>query len=505
MHVARVLLIFPIFLVASCGESDLPPSPQGSAAAPGTGVYAVTPPPLATPTGSLTVFVTDPEGRPLSNATVFVTGTGFTPGFNNSYFQSHATDKAGVATFQATPRYVRICADHERGGTCKLDAEVAQSGGASVSIVIEPASPITVALLPVTAANLSADRAEFDIRVSLFASEGTGFTPHSYWRDNATPVFLRLDSCWVHLDPFVQKSPTCSYYGGSRDATVLEYAHDPAGAPALPVTGPFSALLLLEQGQRFNEYDPSVERSQAAKHFVEIAHVRAKDDQIAVAGFAGQDAGISTPALLPQLPLWVASNTAMLFSADRLAHRAAVDALEPLVGGNAPVLEAMSAAISLVAAQTPATHRPAIVAILGGADDSGLSDTQRKNALAELRQKQGDTGVQVILVIGRLDAESAERTHLGELAAALRAPIIYAGYPRNWLIRTDGLHAALDHAADVLTGVPLPSVKATFRMKSERPGGFETGSILHGTIFVESDQCPMGCGELPYQFAVQVP
>jgi len=501
MHVARVLLFASAVLVASCSDSGLPAVPEPGGPAAGAGVYAA--PPLAAPTGSLTVVVTDPEGKPLSNATVFVNGNGFTPGFNNSYSQTHATDHMGVATFDATPRYVSVCANHARGGTCKLDAEVAQSGRTSVSVVIEPASPITVALLPVAAGSLGADRAEFDFRVSLFASEETGFVPHSYWRENATPVFLRVDSCWVHLDHFVQNPPTCSYYEGSRDTRVLEYAFDPIGTPPMPVSGPFSALLLLEQSRRVDKYDPYGERTRAAKYFVEYVNVRAQDDQIAVAGFAGQSASI--PALLPQLPLWVASSATTPFSANRLVHLAAVDALHPLVGGNAPVLEALSAAISLVAVHTPTAHRRAIVAMLGGADDSGLSDVQRRNALAELRQKQGDTGVQVVLVVGRLDAESAERTHLAELAAALRAPIIYAGYPSNWLIKTDGLQAAMDLAADLLTGLPMPSVKATFRMKAEGPGGFEAGSFLHGTIYVESDQCPMGCGELPYQFAVEVP
>lgn len=507
MHLARVLLFVSAILVASCGESSLPSSPDlGSA--PGTGVIATPPPPppaLATPTGRLSVMVTDTEGNPLSSADVFVTGIGFMPGFNSSYFQRHASDQAGVAMFEATPRYVRVCANHAIGGGCQLDAEISQTGSTVVPIVIVPALPVTVAMLPVTVGSLSADRTEFEFRISLFALPETGFTPHSYWRENATPVFLRLDSCWVHLDHFSTAPPTCNYYSGTTHVSVLDYMYDPTGTPALHATGSNSAMLLLEQSQRVSAYDPYGLRSRAAKRFVERTRAGSQHDLIAIAGFAGPGPDASNPALLPQLPLWVPAVGTTAFSTETPANMAALDALQPLFGGNAPVLEALSAALSLTAAQASTTQRRSIVAVLGGDDDSGMSEMQRKAALASLRQKQADTGIQVVLVVGRLDAESAERARLGELAAALRAPIIYAGYPSNWLVKTDGLYAALELAADLLSGKVLPNVNAKFRMKSDQPGGFQTGSTLHGTVFVESDQCPMGCGELPYQFAVEIP
>ena len=72
-------------------------------------------------------------------------------------------------------------------------------------------------------------------------------------------------------------------------------------------------------------------------------------------------------------------------------------------------------------------------------------------------------------------------------------------------MRKDGLYLAMDLAADLLAGSAMPSVEAVFRMRSGQPGGFQRGSVLQGTIHVESDLCPMGCAELPLQFAVEIP
>ncbi len=285
---------------------------------------------------------------------------------------------------------------------------------------------------------------------------------------------------------------------------VMDYAYVPARTPVPPAQGPYSALLLLDQS-RVADYDPYDLRTLAAKRFIRGARSTPQADLIAVAGFAGTGAGASSPPKLQQLPLWAPPNSATLFSADRFAQEAAVDVLRPLVGGGAPVFDALRAAMTLTAAQAPATGRRAIVALLGGGDNSGLSESQRQAALASLRQQQADTGIQVVLVSSRLAEESAERQNLADLAAALRAPIIYAGYPKEWSVRLDGLFSALDLAADLVAGSALPTMDAVFRMKSDQPGGFQTGSTVHDTIFVESEQCSVGCGELPFPFAAGIP
>jgi hypothetical protein len=365
-----------------------------------------------------------------------------------------------------------------------------------------------VALLPLTipAGSISADRTELDLHVSIVASQQTRFQPSSYGSyvaSQPTP-YVRLDDCVVWLDSS-RTTPGCVYDSSGR-VTATDFSFDAAGTLAPPAArGTYSALLLLDQSGRATDYDPDGLRTLAVKHFIGRANSSAEANLIAVAGFAGQGGDPSRPPLLQQLPLWVPPYTATVFSADRFALEAAVDTLGHLVGGSAPVFDALRAAMTLTAAQAPATGRRAIVALLGGGDDGGLSESQRRAALAMLREQQADTGIQVMLIAGRLDGDSVERKNLAELALALRAPIIYAGYPKDWREYGDGLYLALDLASDLLAGSALPSVDAVFRIKSDQSGGFQSGPALHGTLWIESDICPMGCAELPLGFAVEIP
>ena len=475
--------------LAACGGGGGTPSPSA-------------PQPDAVATGSLTVMVTDPQGEPLANAMVTVYD-----GQQTVVIGTAASDQDGMVTFKAVPSTALVYVSHPLG-YCRIEvADVRQAGSTAVTAIVQPASPVTVALHPVTvvAGSTSADGTELELHVAIVASEKSRFVPSSYgsYAASQPTPYLRLDDCIVWLDS-LRTTPACVYESSGRVAAA-DFSFDPVGTPAAPAArGPYSALLLLDQSRRVADYDPYDLRTLAAKHFIRRARSSTQADLVAVAGFAGQGGDASRPPLLQQLPLWAPPHTATVFSADRFAQEAAVDTLRPLVGGTAPVFDALGAALTLTAAQAPATGRRAVVALLGGGDDSGLSESQRQAALASLRQQQADTGIQVVLVAGRLDGDSVERRNLAELAAALRAPIIYSGYPKDWRETGDGLYLALDLAADLLAGSALPSVEAVFRMKSDQPGGFQSGPTLHGTLWIESDLCPMGCAELPLEFAVDI-
>jgi len=358
----------------------------------------------------------------------------------------------------------------------------APTGSPTVTAMVQPLSPVTVALLPVTvpAESINADRTELELHVAIVASEKARFEPSSYgsYATSQPTPYLRLDDCIVLLDS-LRTTPACVYQSSGR-VTATGFSFDPVGTPAPPAARkPYSALLLLDQSRRVADCDPYGLRTLAAKHFIRRARPDVQADLIAVAGFAGPGGDTSQPPLLQHLPLWAPPQAATVF-------------------------DALAAALTLTAAQAPATGRCAIVALLGGGDDSGLSESQRQAALASLSQQQADTGIQVVLIAGRLDANSMERKNLAELASALRAPVIYAGYPKDWRENGDGLYSALDLASDLLAGSALPSVAAVFRMKSDQPGGYQSGPTLRGTLWIESDVCPMGCGELPLEFAVDI-
>ena len=493
-----VALLLLAVMLASCGGGGGSPTSPGGGGTPSVSA----PPPVAAGTGSLTVTVTDPEGEPLANARVDVFN-----GQQTAVVGTATSDQDGMVTFKAVPSTALVYVSHPLG-YCRIEvADVRQAGSTALTAIVQPASPVTVALHPVTvvAGSTSADGTELELHVAIVSSEKARFVPSSYgsYAASQPTPYLRLDDCIVWLDS-LRTTPACVYESSGR-VLATDFSFDPVGTPAaLAARGPYSALLLLGQSRRVADYDPYDLRTLAAKHFIRRARPGAQADLIAVAGFAGPGGDTSRPPLLPQLPLWAPRHTATVFSADRFAQEAAVDTLRPLVGGTTPVFDALGAALALTAAQAPATGRRAIVALLGGGDDSGLSESQRHAALASLRQQQSDTGIQVVLIAGRLDVDSVERRNLAELAAALRAPIIYSGYPKDWRETGDGLYAALDLAADLLAGSALPTVEAVFRMKSDQPGGFQSGPTLHGTLWIESDLCPMGCAELPLEFAVDI-
>jgi hypothetical protein len=182
--------------------------------------------------------------------------------------------------------------------------------------------------------------------------------------------------------------------------------------------------------------------------------------------------------------------------------------LEPYVGGTAPVFESLQAAMHVSAERAPSGNR-AIVAMLGGGEDRELSEAARRSALAALRQQRGATGIQSVLIVGA-PAWSVDRLAVADLAAALRAPAISLGVSRNtqdFAARSwdAGSFAAFDLAADLIGGLPLPTLSATFRVKAGSPTTFAAGTTLYGVVYVESEICPMGCWEIPLEFAVEIP
>lgn len=48
-------------------------------------------------------------------------------------------------------------------------------------------------------------------------------------------------------------------------------------------------------------------------------------------------------------------------------------------------------------------------------------------------------------------------------------------------------------------------LRTSFRIRAEPGKRFEAGAMFRGTLFVWSDVCPMGCGELPLEFSARIP
>jgi hypothetical protein len=448
-------------------------------------------PPWDTPpskgTGTLTISVADPEGRPLVDATVIVFGG--PPG------SEHATTGAtGVVTIGSLPENVTVGAVHEFGLSGVKAVQVAQQGVTFLALTVQPGWPQpTVALLPVSIpfGSVSADRSALSVRVAVVSSTVAPFVPANPGTDPTDSPFLGLTLADV-----------------SATVSMQQRAYDLPTTPPPPAAraAPGSAMLLLDQSQRVASLDPSARRSFADREFIRRAVGSVEPYAVSVVGFAGTN-GTTSP-LLPTQPIWSPLGSDTPFSTDGVLLRAAVGDLEPLVGGSAPVFEGLRAALGATAVQAPPGNRT-VVAMLGGGDDGEMSEPSRQSALAALRRQRDESGIQVILIAGaRLD-QTADRNALAELAAALRAPAISLGMSRNgspsdqtW---ASGSYAALSLAADLVDGLALPTLSAEFRIATSEPNAFPAGAMLHGTVLIESEPCPFDCQYLPLEFAVEIP
>jgi len=515
----RTLLLLAAAATSGCGGgSDSKPIPPPAAP------IGVAQAPPVTGTGTLTVAVTDAEGKPLVGASVGVFNRNQT-----AVIGHERTGTNGTVSFGSVPAVVLVHVFHEFGAPSRNnDVAVAQQGGTLLSVMMQADRPRpTVALLPVSIkpGSVSDDRSELTLEVTLVASAAAPFRRASYGDESAesTPslglALSHVDKdwqrqCFVWLD-FSRTEPSCGTpWGGESPYTVSveRFTYDKNGTvPQVGAQGPArSALLLMDQSQRVQELDPQARRSFALRHFIKRTLDQAQPESLSLAGFAGTDNSASSA--LSSQPLWLPLGAGNPFSTDGAALKSAVGMLESYVGGTAPVFESLQAALNVAATSAPSGNR-AIVAMLGGGDDRDLSEAARRSALAALKQKRDATGIQSVLIVGApiwyVDLvgntfRNLDRFAVAELAAALRAPAISLGVEskKAWAA---GSFAAFDLAADLIGGLPLPTLSAAFRVKAGSPTTFAAGTTLYGEVYVESEECAWGCAEITLEFAVEIP
>jgi hypothetical protein len=315
-----------------------------------------------------------------------------------------------------------------------------------------------------------------------------------------------LDPASGHYTCYASAAGPCPFYdqvlwtdaSPPYAATVTQFNFDPQHVPDGAAGQSTATLLLLDQSARIKVRNPPehvATRRSAAQHFGWSVWRNLDGPlfhQVAVAGFAGPGGDPALPLRLPATPVW-APQGGPAFSAEAPVLESAIDTLVPLVGGSAPVFEALQAAISATASHVPASRR-AVVAWLGGGDESGLSAQQQQQVLAALRQQQTDTGVQVML-IDNGNPDAAQLAAITELASALRAP----------RIRGEASGAA-ELAARLLSGGKVPVLNIVFRLQAP-PGTFQAGTKLHGMLSaVDRYEGPIGgWAEIYLPFAAEIP
>jgi hypothetical protein len=507
-----VALIATGLLIAGCGGGSASSNPPEA-----------TPPPVAQPpqspaTGILTVTVRDLDGKSVSGANVIVFDR--LPAIHSV---GALTDSGGTAMIGSLPATVKVRVSHGAGYVSDETVGVSQQGGTSIAVTLLPHRPRpTVALLPVEilGGSVNAARNELTLRITVIASPSASFTPAG-WGDfspQSTPVFgLELGDnadgwapqCYFWLDLRL-RVPDCGPPWGTSVYTVSvdHFGHDAAGiAPVPPSSATRSTMLVMDQSRRVSALDPRALRSFSSRRFIE--RLARTGNSLSIAGFAGSGGDPATPLSLPAQPLWIPRGTGAALTTDEAVLKSDVGVLEDLVGGSAPVVDALQAAVEFSVASAPPGER-FVVVMLGGGDDSAISATQREAALASLRQQRDQTGVRIILIDGSRAVSKTDHRNIADLATVTRATTISLGLTRDdrdfqtqtW---ASGAFAALDLAADLVVGARLPSLTADFRIRAVSPGAFPPGSILRGVVIVESEICPVHCWVLPLEFAAEIP
>jgi hypothetical protein len=463
---------------------DTPASPQG--------------------TGTATVLVTDPEGGPLFNASVSVLDE-----WNRRYLPAEFTGADGTVTIRGAPNWLRISVTHGLGYRQSESFRMEPGGSVRIAVTIDPRDLVSVAMLParIPAASVSGDRTELTVQLTLVADSSMGFQPSSYGSPSATPM-VRVGDCWTWLEPG-ETQPACQYAAPANVATV-SLRYQPGAVAWSGVTAQRSALLLLDQGTRSAHYDPDRVRWFAAGRMLQRIAAQATPGgtpQLTFAGFTSTAGGSFVPLQLPA-PAWNELDPAGAFLAEPVQQRTTLNSLQSMGGGLAPLVPALQAATDLMATSAPAGSR-ALVILTGGADAVSGTIEQQDQALAtRVAPAQRAAGIRTLLVAGQLPEASPERARLAQMAALLDAPLIFSGYPANWRPEFnpfDGLHTAMALAADITGGAALPTLEAAFRLRTDAARPFVSGALLEGTVYIESDLCPMGCAEIPLAFAARIP
>jgi hypothetical protein len=476
-------------------ESPLTYTPPPNSTLPPISSPPTAPPPAPlAPSGTIVIEVLDEEGAPFPGVFVSV---GSSPSLDATGTTSEDGTVRIVAEAGSQTAYLRSLPVDDRWLWTRLNVVVPEEGEAHYRLHMLPSSQVAPALLPaqVQPGSLSADGTELILEVGLVMTPSPGFTAPATYSKGPLLVF---DHCWAILDENTGEA-RC-YWESIHETLALEY--DEVGTPAESPPANV-AMLLVDHSGDTQAADSNGDRWRAARYFAREFTARSGGGLLAVAAFSGgPEASVPFSPLLPP-PMGNAADPATLFTSDADALQDMLDPDHFTSNGNRDTPEAIAAALQLMATHAPEGTR-ALVVITGPLESD--PDDATLSRLAELRAA---VGARVLLVSRPLEEQTVARARLAALATALEATTVVAGYPTDWpdyYGETDnGQVQALELATAWLTGDPLPSLKATFRVRTTPDKPFRSGELLRSELQVESQECPMGCWMVPIAFAARIP
>lgn len=459
----------------------------------------------STGSGSIRVSVTDALGEKVAGASVWVSATD----------TSSLTGPDGTVRFDNVPAgSSRVCAIHPvRGHTCSAPDPVVVENGKLLELSRRleqlpwvDAVAATVLSATVEPGGVSPDGRSLDVtlRAVVIGPEymGSWFVDGEEWGYNRVQVY----DCTARTgDELAQLGPRCIRGPDGRDASYSFKQVINLGAvravqgPAMP----WAVGLLIDQSDAglSPSWLPNDPRLFAAKL---LSNKLLPGTPFLLAAFASDEPSGSASSL-PQRPVTFFPVESPGFMTNGSEVIAVLNDLSGLVGGGAPLYEAISSGIEFMAANAPVGRQRALVVLADGADTTCGTLAQCSALRREIIDRAKDAAVELFIVGGAgtdctpdwCAADPAAAEPLQLLAREGGFPIVIAEQP--------GLIAPMELARQWLSGVMMVQ-DVSLRLTSETAGAFAPGATLMGKLTgANASQCPMGCQVHELIFSVEIP
>jgi hypothetical protein len=483
---------------------------------------------VANGTGSLRVKVTDVFGEDVPGAIV----AWIRPGVGT--VARAATDAAGVASLASLPAckgWVEV--DHTvrglgRSGDEAAPLSIRKDAVLEAPVRLEPRRQPTAAVLSASVGpgGVSADGRSLDLTLRIAVTGGREGESWLIGGAGAGASGVGAAACQARTGAeLAELGPRCirgtdgsdrSYsFGRLNDLGVVRNVED--------TPPPWSVGLLIDQSgaglaQDWNGtmlHAPNDPRLFAARFLV---NGLLPGVPLALAGFASDLApgGAST---LPQRPVTFFPVEAPGFTTSRATAFETLHDLSAMVGGGAPLHEAIAVAVDFMAARTPAGRKPMLVVLADGGDKDCGTPAQCSAARREIISRARAEGVELFLV-GTDDAVACDycfdiraQEPLRSLAAEGGFPLVLSDEP--WFdycgawgpcpVFAGMLVSPIEMVAGWLSGT-VQVQDVSIRLTSESPGAFAPGAVVMGELLASNeDMCQWDCWRYSLPFRVEVP
>jgi len=460
-------------------------------------------------TGSIRVKVTDDFGEEVAGASVWVSATN----------TSSLTGPDGMAGFDSVPAgESRVCASHlVRGHACSTPDPVKVEGNKVLELSLQlkqlPTSEAVAAVLSATVdpGGVAADGRSLDVtlRVAVIGPryQGSWFVIGDGWGYNRPQAF----DCTARTgDELAQLGPRCIRGVDGRDASYsFAQINDLGNVQAVERPAvPWAVGLLIDQSDAGLSpgWLPNDPRLFAARHFSD----RLVPGTPLLLGAFASDEPSGSASRLPQRPVTFFPVESPGFTTSRSEAFAVLNDLSALVGGGAPLYEAIVEGVDYLVARTPPERQRALVVLADGADATCGTPAQCAALRRAIIKRAHDAAVQLFIVGGTrsdctpdwvgwdgCDGYPADEEAIQLLAREGGFPIVIGNVP--------DLRPAMELARQWLTGW-MTVQDISLRLTSETDGAFAPGAtVMGGLTGANASQCPMGCMVHQFTFSVEIP